>query len=233
MESFRRRRRNAARARRERERSTSPKCAIKLHGPLGPLRFLQAHADGLYRGSTTALHRELTRVGSQGAPGSRAGYRELIFSGARGGSSKALLWMHQKNLPVATACTGAGVTALHFAAAGGHLHVVNFLLQLGADVRASTSVGTGALAFAAEGGNVALFRALLERGLTLADAGQPSRGLCVAHFAAGSGRVPMLEALEAAVARTGSGSGSGSGGGTRPRAAAERRRSCVCAPWTA
>ena len=70
--------------------------------------------------------------------------------------------MHQRGLPIATASTDDGVTALHFAAAGGHRQAAEQLLQLGSDMHARTkSTKSSVLHFAAESGNVDLLRALL------------------------------------------------------------------------
>ncbi len=55
-------------------------------------------------------------------------------------------------------------TALHFAAAGGHLGVVRLLLDRGADVNSTTMRGETPLHLAATEGNAACAKLLLERG---------------------------------------------------------------------
>ncbi len=56
----------------------------------------------------------------------------------------------------------SGRTALHWAAIGGHAHVVELLLQRGANVLAVTSNGMNALHGACEAGKVEVVRVILK-----------------------------------------------------------------------
>lgn len=89
---------------------------------------------------------------------------------------------------------GDGMTALHWAAAGGHADLLETLLYAGANVRATTRLGSyTALHVASQAGHAAIITTLLKAG---ADVNAPTAtGATPLMQAAASGRVDAVKAL--------------------------------------
>ena len=86
-----------------------------------------------------------------------------------------------------------GATALHQAAWGGHVEVVEFLINKGADIEAQDPWGTTVLHWAAWRGHVEVMKLLLDSGANPDT--QDSAGGSPLHFAAHSGQESMVQVL--------------------------------------
>ena len=84
-------------------------------------------------------------------------------------------------------------TALHFAAAMGHLSIANLLLQAGATVDAVNDNGRTALHWAAMKGKIEVVEALLKAGANKDSTTNP--GQTALHFAAINGKIEVVKAL--------------------------------------
>ena len=86
-----------------------------------------------------------------------------------------------------------GVTVLHFAAGGGSLAMVTFLIMRGADVRARDDFGQTVLHWAASGGHVDIVKVLVGAGADVR--ATTNRGSTVLHSAASGDSLAMVKFL--------------------------------------
>eukprot|EP00897_Mesotaenium_endlicherianum_P000800 jgi/Mesen1/10720/ME000090S10177 len=89
---------------------------------------------------------------------------------------------------------GSRSTPLHFAAAGGHLEIVNALLECGADINARNNGGQTALMHACRLGHVQVVQSLLLRRAEIGFCDSLS-GRTALHYAAANGHVQCLRVV--------------------------------------
>ena len=111
----------------------------------------------------------------------------------RRGDLGAVAEMVRSNPKLTTRADGIGVTPLHRASAGNHLHIVRFLLTRGALVNAVDKYLDSPLKKAAYGGHVAVVNELVLNGADINHADQS--GKLALHHSAEQGQLQSVEIL--------------------------------------
>lgn len=116
-----------------------------------------------------------------------------IHEAAGKGDLAAVKAILKKDPGAVNASSGDGGTALHYAADGGHLDVVSFLLRNGAEADARNAGDQTALLYAAYKGHEKIVELLIKQGAAFNY--QDTRGRTPLHFAAREGRPEVVELL--------------------------------------
>ncbi|CAJ1394611.1 unnamed protein product [Effrenium voratum] len=148
---------------------------------------LAADGEGLRAAHVAALHGHVPLLSMlPGTPG-------LLQHGAMQGHVEVMDALLQQDPQRLHERSGAGATALHAAAKGGHLEATDFLLGRRAGLEETSQDGLTALHFAASAGHLPTVRRLLKRGAQGAQA--TNGGLLPIHLAVKSGSWLLVKEL--------------------------------------
>ena len=198
----------------ESETGATPLVLAAENGKIEALQFILQHKDKIVNieargaGGGTALHvaaikghadviELLLTNGADINAESETGATPLVLA-AENGKIEALQFILQhKDKTVDIEAKGAGGgTALHAAAIGGHVDVIELLLTNGADINAESETGATPLVLAAENGQLEALRFILQhKDKTVNIEAKGAGGGTALHVAARKGHLNIIELL--------------------------------------